>query len=206
VKEHTAIYMLHPGPTESRTLVEGAVLKFGSRSTVASFRSLDVPLYLGKPLTVYFREDRQFRKQEVEVVGIESGMDTELRLDLLPLGEPTLGEGRESERFALAYEGVTATFAGAEACPIVDVSEKGMAVVAGLELQVGQSVRCELRVGDEHFRGSCTIRSVAAMSGNQWRYGFTCDRDEAGDNLGSSLTVLLAFGARRAAAQPLSLS
>lgn len=187
MKEHAVLYMLHPGSTETRALVEGEVLQMGCRSTIACFPDLDVALDIGQVLTIYFREDREFQKQEVEVVGIELGSGTELRLDLLPLGEVTSGEGRQSERFSLVYEGMTATFGQAHECPLVDVSETGLALVAGLEFELGQSVRCEMWVDEVCYRGSCTIRSIAAMSGNQWRYGVTCDEDVEGDNLKSSM-------------------
>ena len=190
MKQHAVLYMLHPGSTETRALVEGEVVRMGSRSTVVRFRELDVELNIGQILTVYFREDHQFQKQAVEVVGIEFGTETDLLLDLLPLGEVTSGEGRQSERFSLVYEGMTATFGQARECSLVDVSETGMALVAGLEFELGQSVRCEISVEELCYRGSCTVRSVAAMSGNQWRYGVTCDGDVGDDNLAYSMNRL----------------
>lgn len=186
----TALYLMHPGSNERRTLISGTVLQVARRSFAATFDNSDVELVVGQILTVYFREGRQFRKQEVKVAGIKRGTDRGVRLKLSPTGEPTAGEIRESERYSTVFEGMTATFGETRDCLLVDVSAKGLALVAGTELEVGQSVRFEMWVKEVCYRGSCTVRSVTAMPRDQWRYGVSCDDDVDNDNLRNSLKRL----------------
>ncbi len=190
VKQQTAIYMLRSGSSEVRSLVAGTALEIGRGGLVATFDESDVELCAGQEITLYFREGRQFQKQDFRVQGIKRGADRGVRLKLAVCGDKTAGEIRGSERYSTVFEGMTATLGDEPHCLLVDIGEGGMALIAGTKHEPGTSLRLEMWVQEVCYRGSVTVCSVSEAPRGRWRFGLSCDADADEDNLRHSLKRL----------------
>ncbi len=83
-----------------------------------------------------------------------------------------------------------ACFGGEPDCPVLDISESGIAVIADQRYDVGLTTSFEMWIQDGHYQGTVTIQNIDPGDHGRIRYGLECNPDEGEQNLYQSLSML----------------
>ena len=144
----------------------------------------------GTNVLVFFKQDGEFMRRAHSVSGTTAGLDG-LVLELSPQEGAEPGELRGSKRVTTIFEGLVAQFGEEENCVVLDVSEAGLALIAGQEHGIGKILDLQMWVGEVCYLGMVTVCSVdREPRRGRFRYGLKCNEDGMSHNLSDSLSTL----------------
>jgi len=190
MERDTIFYMLDPGPRQGREFISGVVVGGGGDSLVIQFARSWLGVSVDDVIPLHYKIHGRFMSRDHHVVRItedEAGM----RLKLQPIGdEPEAKDLRGSERIPTNQETMIARLGDESDCPVLDISESGIAVMGGRGYARGDVVEFDMWVdGGQHF-GLVTVCSAIEVRSGRFRYGLKCNEDQEGHNLRTNLPKL----------------
>jgi hypothetical protein len=96
---------------------------------------------------------------------------------LVPIGESESGSMRASPRVRTALDGIFLRFGSEDDCMVIDISEDGIAIVAGAKMEIDSLVPVMLKFNDLHFTGHVVVCSVTSQPRGRMRYGLMVQPD-----------------------------
>jgi hypothetical protein len=126
-----------------------------------------------------FHQARDFMQQTANVISMteEDGVKT---VAIVLTSKPASAESREFHRVSTVFAELTASVGEEDACPLVDVSTMGFALISKEAFQIGDILSTELRFEHEVYPGKTCVQSVRDLGAGRIRYGLLPLADDVG--------------------------
>jgi hypothetical protein len=105
---------------------------------------------------------------------------------------PRKGEHRRTDRIDAYLSGVTASVQGNPACLVINISNKGVAIVSSVEHTIDDSVQVEVAWNAESWVGQMILRHEKKSVRDSLIYGLECSAEKDGDALREGLKRITA--------------
>ena len=135
-------------------------------------------------LVMYFDQSQRFVRQCVLPRSCQTHGELGLLLELEISGDPHCAENRSDFRIATDAAQLQVALEGSEACPVLDISSRGFAVVSKEPLPETQGpLHAALFHEGVRIPGEVEIRNVCGLEDGTLRYGLSCHPMPDGANL-----------------------
>jgi hypothetical protein len=145
----------------------------GPRFT-ARFEGGNLSVAGGETVNIHFRAAGTFLRQTARVHAVSHGAEPAVVLELEAHGTPEEAEERRRPRVCTIDSELIAMCEDESECPVLDVSDTGLAVMASRPHAVGDILTIRLRHGGEEFTGRARVRSTREVWEGRYRYGLYC--------------------------------
>lgn len=188
-----AIFLQLPGSSERPVLHPGKVLGLHRETCTVAVEAEDLRIAEGQDVLVYFEKDREFLKQAARIDSAEPGCPddddesctgTRSARDMIDdvaasglivvftvMGEPVSAERRETYRVSTVMMNLTTSFGKEAACPILDVSATGFALISTVRYELANMTDATITVDDKTYTGKVSVQSVRDLGRGRFRYG-----------------------------------
>jgi len=117
-----------------------------------------------------FHQAHDFMQQTATVVSLDEE-DGEKIIAIELTSQPASAESREFHRVSTIFAELTASIGKEDACPLVDVSTMGFALISTETFQIGDILSTELRFENGVYPGKTCVQSVRDLGAGRIRYG-----------------------------------
>ena len=157
----------------------------GAPIYVATFEGED----LGEPgdaVRLYYQLDAAFWCQRAKITNMEISTQG-LIVTFEVTAKPRKEELRRAGRIAAHLSGITAAVQGKPECIVINVGEKGIAIVSNENHNIGDFVNVEVRWNAETWIGRMTIKHAKEAVRESCIYGLECSEANDGQMLREGL-------------------
>ena len=159
LKTGERIHLKNPDYPKNRILHSGQVVAIEGENVIAEFRPPRFAVAPESEFVVFYETRRKFVQQSARIETVEEGGEIwPLRLALI--GDAAPAEGREVYRVTTINSAIEASLGEESACPVVDVSSTGFALIARQKYAIGTTVDASIEYGGECYAGEVVIQSI----------------------------------------------
>ncbi len=186
----TKMFMQVPDNSGRRILYPATVVEVVEGIITAEFETPVYEAEAEQEVFVYHEIFREFMKQSAKVDEIsETNPRSVIRLHTI--SEPVSAENRQCYRVSTVLADLIAGLGPEEACPLLDVSATGFALIAKNKYDIGNHIEVTLYFEDAEYSGLGCVQSVRTLSKERFRYGFLGVEDkQSRGNLMKGLKVI----------------
>jgi len=188
----TKMFMQIPDNSSRKILHPGTVIEVEDGIITAEFEADDFQVEAEQEVFVYHEIQREFMKQSAVV---EESVDEELppMVRFRTTSEPVSAENRQCFRVSTVIADLVASLGSEDACPLLDVSATGFALIAKTKYEIGNHIEVILYFEDKTYAGMGCVQSVQEFSTGRYRYGLLGVEDkQSGGDLQKGLAIISA--------------
>jgi hypothetical protein len=182
-----------PRDTAQPILQLGTVVGVEDNVLTTEFEVEEMAAAAGEDVLIYFQHDGAFLQQLARIGTIERAAPGP-SLGIETQGEPRSAEKRQEQRYATVASELMAELGDdGEPCPLLDISQTGLAVMSSTTFHVSDVIPVTLVHGDARFAGRASVQSARELWEGRFRYGLCClDSGADGDQLREGTSTIIA--------------
>lgn len=186
----TKMFMQIPDQSGQRVLHPATVIEEKEGIITAELETKNFEVEPDQEVFVYHEIQREFMKQAAIISEpIETEIESVVRFHTT--SEPVSAENRQCYRASTVIADLIATLGTEIACPLLDVSATGFALIAKHKYDIGNHVEVTLFFEDQEYSSLGCVQNVRTLSKERFRYGFLgVDDRQTGRNLMKGLEII----------------
>lgn len=186
----TKMFLQIPDQPGQRILLPATVIDTKGGTITADLESPILEIEPDQEVFVYHEIHREFMKQTA-IVNEYIETETQSVVRFHTTSEPVSAENRQCYRASTVIADLIATLGTEMACPLLDVSAMGFALIAKKKYDIGNHVDVTLFFEDQEYSSLGCVQNVRTLSKERFRYGFLgIDDRQAGGNLMKGLEII----------------